>query len=544
MLTPKVKSFLKAGIPLLLITVLNSSTSSAIPARNQKAISPKISAGCLPNKDQCTHKAGQLWSTATNYGFWGNQMDRLGLRDCLTGGPSSSAEFPGGSLIEYLFQGAIWVGGIVNGDTLVSIGTDGWVFDQDRGELHADCDLVGAIIRRSTNPSSPYYDPVALSDMDFIVTMYDTLTDPQFVENPDPQDNKPFKPLELKLVQTSLSYTGPSLEDIIFIHYKLENIGPNNIQDAYVGFFWDGDIGHINTPNLFEDDFSGLFQKDTVINSQPLHIEVPYVVDEDGDPVTGIFRSTSPTAVVGFYLLRASQPLVKTSFNWWTPNGTVALDWGPQKAPGRLNFSGGRGQPEGDGMKYYYISNGEKDYDQVWSALNHGSMDYGFGTGWTPPLVDPSAAVDIASGFDARYLYSFGPFQLAPGDTASFAIAVLAGTGFHNNPQNFALNLGAIPENYTNPAKIRAYQNGLDFSDLITKAIAAKQKLGIIAVRGDMNGDGWLSMSDAVLLLNVVFMNSPPANLTFHDLNCDGNISAADLVLLLNLVFLGSSLPC
>ena len=541
---PNAKSFLKVGIPLLLITAFNSITSSAIPARNQKGVSPKISAACLPNKDQCTHKVGRLWSTATNYGFWGNQMDRLGLRDCLTGGSSSSAEFPGGSLIEYLFQGAIWVGGIVNGDTLVTIGTDGWVYDSDRGELHADCDVLGAIIRRSTNPSSPYYDPNALSDMDFIVTMYDTLTDPQFVENPDPQSGKPFKPLGLKLVQTSLSYTGPSLEDIIFIHYKLENIGVNNVQDAYVGFFWDGDVGHLNTPNFFQDDLSGLFQKDTVVNDQPLHIEVPYVVDEDGDPSGGIFRSNSPTAVVGLYLLRASQPLAKTSFNWWTPNGTASLDWGPQIVPGRRNWSGGWGQPEGDGMKYYYLSNGERDYDQVWSALNHGSTDYGFGTGWIPPLVDPGAAIDIASGFDARYLYSFGPFQLAPGDTASFSIAVLVGTGFHNNPQNFYQNLGAIPDNYRNPTKIRVYQNGLDFSDLIAKAVAARQKLGIIPVRGDINSDGLLSAADVVVLLNIVFLNNPPPIPSLHDLNCDGEISPADLVLLLNLVFLGSSLPC
>ncbi|MGH8004369.1 MAG: hypothetical protein ACRECJ_06570, partial [Limisphaerales bacterium] len=145
---------------------------------------------------------------------------------------------------------------------------------------------------------------------------------------------------------------------------------------------------------------------------------------------------------------------------------------------------------------------------------------------------------------DSRYLYSFGPFQLAPADTASFAIAVLAGTGFHNNPQNFVQNLGAIPENYRNPNKIHAYQNGLDFSDLIAKAVAARQKLGIVSVKGDMNGDSWLSAADVVLLLNVAFLGSPPPNLPFHDLNCDGAVSPADLVLLLNLVFLASPLPC
>lgn len=534
---------------MLLIGVLAiASGSAAAPMPNKRPDVPNLNfltpTTAIPNRSQCTHRVGRLWFTVTNYGFLGNQTNR-NLLDCLTGGLSSSAEFPGGSRIEYLYQGAFWVGGIVNGDTLVSIGTDGWVFDPDRGELHADSGLSGEIVRRSNDPGSPYYDPTALSQLDLIATTFDTLTDPAFVENPDPEDGKPFNPLGLKITQTSLSDSGGALKDIIIIRYNLENIGTNNIQDAYVGFFWDGDVGSERTPNYFADDLGGLFQKDTVVNSQPLHIEVPYIVDNDGDPSGGIFSTTtSPTAIVGLYLLGTSQPLAKTSFNWWTPNGTASLDWGPQKAPGRRNFINGLGQPQGDAMKYYYLSNGEKDYDQVWSALNHSATDYGFGSGWVPPLADPNAAQDIANGFDAKYLYSFGPFQLAPGDTASFSIAVLVGTGFHNNPQNFAVNLGAIPDNFLNPAKIRAYQSGLDFSDLITKAVAARQKLGIVSIKGDMNGDGWLSAADVVLLLNAVFLGSPPPNLSFHDLNCDGTVSAADLVLLLNLVFSSGPLPC
>jgi len=157
-------------------------------------------------------------------------------------------------------------------------------------------------------------------------------------------------------------------------------------------------------------------------------------------------------------------------------------------------------------------------------------------------LLDP--AVDIANGFDARYLYSFGPFQLAPAETASVSIAVLAGTSFHNDPANFASNLFNSPGSFRDTAKIRAYQNGLDFSDLITKVIAARQKLGIVPVRGDINGDGLLSAADVVALLNIIFQSNPPPTPALHDLNCDGNISAADLVLLLNVVFMGSPLPC
>lgn len=526
-----------AAVALLFATLSFGGAIADIPY--SKSVAPlQTSASCLPNKDQCSHKVGRLWFTITNHGLLGSQLDPT-VRDCINGLAAPSAQFPGGSNIEHLFQGAPWVGAIVNNDTLVSVGTEGWVYDTYRGELHADCEVEGVITRRSSNPSNPYYSLDAISDMDFIATMFDTLTDPQFVENPDPQDGKPFRPLGLKLVQTSLSYTGPQLEDIIFLHYKIENIRQNTLKDVYFGIFWDGDVGHTTTPTFFEDDIAGLFQKDTVIDGLPIHIEIPYVADNNGDPASGAFHPTSPTSLVGLYLLSSSIPLSKTSFNWWTPNGTVSLDWGPQKSPGRKNYSGGWGQPEGDGMRYYYLSNGEKDFDQIRAALNQ------ITEGWIPPLSPQANAVDVANGFDARYLYSFGPFKLAPAETVSFSIAVLAGRGVHKNHLNFNQNLGSTATNYLDTNKIQSYLQGLDFSDLISKALAARQKAGIVLTfKGDINGDFLLTIADVVSLINTVFLNNPLPNIPLYDLNCDGAVSPADVVLLLNLVFLGNTLPC
>lgn len=298
-------------------------------------------------------------------------------------------------------------------------------------------------------------------------------------------------------------------------------------------------MGHPTSGAYFQDDLAGLFQTDTVVNGQPLHLEIPYIGDQDGDPSGGVFTASSPTSIVGVYFLGASQPLAKTSFNWWTPNGNIDLDWGPQLAPGRLNQSGGRGQPEGDKMKYYCLSNGEKDYDQVTSALNQTTA------GWLPPLTPQGNAIDIANGYDTRYLYTIGPFDLAPAETLSFSISLLAGTGFHNNPQNFSQNLGATIANYLNPAKIEAYQQGLDFSDLISKALAARQKAGLMQpIRGDINGDFLLTTADVVTLLNIVFLGTPPPTFPEHDMNCDGLATAADVVLLLNYIFLDVALPC
>lgn len=62
--------------------------------------------------------------------------------------------------------------------------------------------------------------------------------------------------------------------------------------------------------------------------------------------------------------------------------------------------------------------------------------------------------------------------------------------------------------------------------------------------RGDMDGDGNLTVSDVVFMLNCVFLGSGLCNLRFADLNCDGNLTSSDVILELNAVFLGTPFPC
>ncbi len=63
--------------------------------------------------------------------------------------------------------------------------------------------------------------------------------------------------------------------------------------------------------------------------------------------------------------------------------------------------------------------------------------------------------------------------------------------------------------------------------------------------RGDLNNDGFLTPSDVVLELNLVFLGQiPPAGSAEGDVNCDGFLTPADVVLLLNKVFLDSGTLC
>jgi len=54
-----------------------------------------------------------------------------------------SCEYPVNSRIEYLFNGALWVGAIVGRDTLVSVAAEGWFGIK---ELFPEAGATGAIV--------------------------------------------------------------------------------------------------------------------------------------------------------------------------------------------------------------------------------------------------------------------------------------------------------------------------------------------------------------------------------------------------------------
>ena len=107
------------------------------------------------------------------------------------------------------------------------------------------------------------------------------------------------------------------------------------------------------------------------------------------------------------------------------------------------------------------MSNGEHDYDMIWAALDHTDE------GWIPSVENVN---DIANGYDARYLISFGPFQLPPGTSDTISIAFFGGRDLHTDPQNYENNLRY---NVEDSLSIAEYYSNLDFSDLIEKADSA-----------------------------------------------------------------------
>ncbi len=65
------------------------------------------------------------------------------------------------------------------------------------------------------------------------------------------------------------------------------------------------------------------------------------------------------------------------------------------------------------------------------------------------------------------------------------------------------------------------------------------------AIRGDADGNGSISVADAVYLVNYIFKGGPaPDPLGSGDANCDGTINVADAVYLINYIFKGGPEPC
>jgi len=414
-----------------------------------------------PNSQNCSHRVGNVWFTITNWGFFGSQFQQSQLKEMYCLGPgvdlnslAPSFEYPAGTGVNYLFQGALWIGAIVGEDTLVSVGADGWQWTHEMYPLAAP---NGGIIQKSNRRSSEFYSEDAISEQDFLAEYTDTLVDDTWTTR-DPMDNRPHKPLGIKVLQRSYSWSYSYAEDFILLDYRLVNIGTKDITKAYMALYVDADCWHPSTPNGFADDITGY--RFTVPSPACKDIEdsinIAWIADNDGDPDrSGLFGATSATCVSGTRVVRSPNPDLKYSFNWWVSNGDATLDWGPRLRENNRNFgTGGLGTPEGDKNKYYIMSVREFDYDQIFSAIDH-SAD-----GWLPPPAN--IASNLADGYDTRYLFSFGPFDIAPGDTVPFTIGYIGGEGFHVKPDDF--------QKYFNANAPQEFYGKLNFTDFATNA--------------------------------------------------------------------------
>ena len=210
---------------------------------------------------------------------------------------------PSDTGVEYLYVGAIWIGGIVEGDTLVSIGADGW---QNINEFFPpDYRKRGSI-----TPVEGYPADFSMR-AEFTDTLggrgnYDGFFDPYG-----------HRPLNIKVSNRSHAWHSSPENGTIIYDIVITNIGHQIINDGYVGLFFDCDIGN-DQPSYF-DDFAGSLRDQGI----------GYAIDNDGDfdlPTTCL-----ATKLFALKILETSFLASDTNFNWWVPKGDASLAYGPRR---------------------------------------------------------------------------------------------------------------------------------------------------------------------------------------------------------------------
>lgn len=468
---------MKKIIMLLLLAGIATDLHATMPENNKGRGGPLGKPAVLPNTQVRVHDVGKVWLSVTNFGFFGSQdgafPDASGkyliAPDC---------EFPGGSNLDYLFQGSLWIGAEVDTvdnlghpilDTLVSIGNDGWW--GDLMEMFPDIPPGGAIEVRSTRPTEtyPYGDTIgAKSEQDYIATYSDTFTASSFV-NPDPNDQRPHLPLYIGITQKSYAWSYEYAEDFVLFDFDITNVGDRILKNLWVGMYIDADVAHTSESGYgaeegAQDDICGFDSMYIVIDGNDTtqnRINTAWIADNNGQPYNGAYEYRSPLGVSGVRVVRTPLPesLLNTGFNWWISNTDASKDWGPRRLENGTDPypGGGMGTPGGDKAKYKVMSNHEFDYDQIWCAIPR--------TGWIEP---PSTRTDLANGYDTRYLFSFGPFPLiVPGDTLKLTTAYICGEDLHSNPSNYDDNL---KDNTEDSASVMTFYSQLNFLDFATNS--------------------------------------------------------------------------
>ncbi len=427
------------------------------------------------------HNRGNIQLAIANNGTFGTFGQSI--PDPFSGEVIPSCEYPRNTDNVYLWVGAFWIGAVVGHDTLVSCGSED--FYETSEFWPEEPSLGGEFGYSSIDKDSKLYDPDrrAYSEEDIVCEYYDTTTSVS-KSGQDPVDRRPHIPLGIKVTQRSMAWSYDYADDFILFDYNVQNISRERLKKVYMGIWVDGDAFHMSR-------YGTIGWTDDIVGFYPSHpapegcgfvdtVNIAYHGDNDGDPVPedapADWDFASARSIVGTRVVRTPSDSLEYSFNWWIIDyADASRDFGPRRQgaignPLRL-FDGRLGTPAGDRAKYYMMSNPEFDYDLFYTAV-----DKSF-EGWLPP---PAQAEEFAQGWDCRYLLSFGPFDIEPGQSLPVTFAWVGGEEFHQLPTDF--------RNYWDAEDPDEYYNTLNFENLARNARWASWVYDNPGVDTDDNG--------------------------------------------------------
>ena len=209
---------------------------------------------------------GNIGLTITNFGtigtrnaYWPNQP---------------SCEYPRGSRVEHLYQGALWVGAVSRrtGQIHVSTGSSDRVSTTTGKGIEFLSFQTTSITQRSSLSELPYFDQNAVSHQDFLADYADFI-----VRDSTAPDQS--VPLGLRVHQESYAWNFPFADFFVILNYTVYNAGADTLDSVYVGLWTNNVVRNTNnvrpgTPGYFLHGGNGYL--DT--------LRMGYTFDFDGIP--------------------------------------------------------------------------------------------------------------------------------------------------------------------------------------------------------------------------------------------------------------------
>ncbi len=472
------RAMLALGLSLLVISAAFARPADPQPDSTRP---PLGSTTASPAYCLATHNVGKIVLGVTNYGIFGSGSGSIvgSGGDCFTSQAVPSCEYPKGSGAWYLYSGSLWIGAVKGEDTLVSAGSDGWIFGRREMNPYDQFTNPEAVMKTRSiiDPNAPDFE-LAVSEQDYIARYTDSFTTGVTGLGTDFLDGRNHRPLYIDVSQRSYAWSYSYAEDFVLFDYTITNASNERLDNVYMGLYIDADVGEANSNDAAQDDVCGFlydipspavfsgncdYFRDTVF--------IAWIADNDGD----LNKQVRVPNITGSRVIRTPAETLDVSFNWWVGNGSPQLDFGPQERKKLRDLgTGGKGTPEGDRNKYYFLRNKEFDYPQIFTASIAISD-----TLWDYP--NPALSGALSVGFDTRYLLSFGPFTLQPGEAAPISVAYVGGENFHTIPSNTQTNLIS---NY-NPEE---WLKNVNFDDLGLNAVWASWVYDNPGVDTDGNG--------------------------------------------------------
>lgn len=336
----------------------------------------------------------------TNYG-------EFGMSEAHTAG----TYWPKGSGQSFIFGSGLWIGALVNGDTLVSVGyntvgrgcdfcpgppehgQDHYQNSQSHPEdrLYFSTDTVDFAewpLRDSLGNaiSAVFRTPDLWADQEVWCEYHDSV--PEFHEwEPGTY------PLGIVVKQVSFAWNSPIHENMIFFLYEFENVSDDTIKNMYVGHTADDDVGWADDDLLGCDIERSLGWTCTLVKEEGWDSDPPYYVgkrflqgpkaDDTVYVAAGPTDPNYPDAIADTVYPGEHIPL--TSFTRCTRGYDADTEW--------------------------------KRYSML-AGYNIETREY-----------DPwQGVIDIIPD-DKRMVMGCGPFELAPGEVDTFFIAVIFSNG-------------------------------------------------------------------------------------------------------------------